>query len=69
MRFCAKCRTTLYWDFEMRPGLIGVACGAIEGKEALAPVAAAWTAHKAPWVTLPPGLPAFAQQTPASAID
>ena len=61
--FCAECGTTVYWELEFRPDTIGVAYGAIKGKELLSPVAAAWTDHKASWVALPPELPRTARQT------
>ena len=61
--FCAECGTTLYWELEFRPGTIGVAYGAIQGKESLSPIAAVWTDHKAPWVDLPPEIPKLARQS------
>ena len=61
--FCAECGTTVYWELEFRPGTIGVAYGAIQGKESLSPIAAVWTDHKAPWVELPPQIPKLARQS------
>jgi hypothetical protein len=61
--FCVECGTALYWEAEFRPGVIGVAYGAIEGKESLSPIAAVWTDHKATWVVLPPEIPKVARQS------
>ena len=56
----AERRSIGRWNFA--PAIIGVAYGAIEGKESLSPVAVVWTDHKAPWVALPPELPKLARQ-------
>jgi hypothetical protein len=61
--FCTECGTTVYWEAEFRPGALIVAYGAIESKESLSPMVAAWTEHKAPWVELPRDIAKLGRQS------
>lgn len=57
--FCPTCGTTLYWEMELRPGVIGVAVGAFEERAFPEPEVAVWTQHRFAWAPLPEGKPAF----------
>src|SRR3954465_14570033 len=52
--FCPTCGTTLYWENEGRPNVIGVAVGAFGDPSFPAPRMAVWTERKHHWVSLPP---------------
>ena len=51
--FCPECGSTVHWEAEFRPGIIGVAIGALADAEDLQPVAIVWTKQKRPWVPVP----------------
>jgi len=59
-RFCSVCETTLWWEAEAAPGMIGVAGSLIDGLD-FAPDVAVWCQSKPGFVQLPEGLPQFAQ--------
>lgn len=60
--FCPECGSTVHWDLEAWPDLIGVAVGAFASTGFPAPGTAVWTENKCPWVPLPQGILARPQQ-------
>ncbi len=61
-RFCPECGSTVYWEAEFRPGIIGVAIGALADAEDLQPVAVVWTKQKHAWAPIPTDIPAYETQ-------
>ena len=59
--FCPGCGTTLYWELELYPDVLGVAGGAFTDPALPRPVRSVWTQHRHDWVGLPEGIEHFAQ--------
>ena len=59
--FCPTCGTSLYWEAELRPGLIGIAVGAFVDPKFPAPTRSVWEEHKHRWVTLGAEIPGHIQ--------
>lgn len=55
--FCAGCGSTLWWDAERLPHLVGVAVGAFTDPDFAMPAQAVWTADKHHWLTFPEAMP------------
>jgi hypothetical protein len=45
----------------IKPGVIGIPVGTMEGATALAPVRSVWEQSMHPWVTMPADIPHFAK--------
>lgn len=56
---CPTCRTALWSDYGRRPALRFVRVGTLDTPAALPPDVHIFTRSKLPWITLPPGVPAF----------
>lgn len=52
-QFCPACGTSVSVTAEFQPGVTGVAVGCFADPNFPGPVAAAWNAHKHPWVEFP----------------
>jgi len=50
IHFCPNCGSSLYWEAELRPGIIGVAVGAFTDPQFPAPTASVWEESKHPWL-------------------
>lgn len=61
-RFCPRCGSTVYWEAEFRPEMIGIALGAFADPAFPKPHLVVWTKHKAEWVLLPEDIPHFPTQ-------
>ena len=61
--FCPKCGSTVCWELDLWPNLLGVAAGAFADPSFPAPGGAVWTENKYHWVPLPEGVPARPKQT------
>jgi hypothetical protein len=48
--FCPDCGTTVYWDLDVRPDLIGVALGAFADPSFPRPTISVWEQTRHPWV-------------------
>ena len=59
--FCPTCGTSLYWEAELRPGLIGIAVGAFVDSSFPAPTRSVWEEHKHRWVELGAEIPGHIQ--------
>lgn len=59
INFCPACGSSLYWTAEVFPGLVGIAYGAFDGEGVPQPDGAFWLQHKAEWVPIPAGIPAY----------
>ena len=59
--FCPTCGTSLYWEAELRPGLIGIAVGAFVDPKFPPPTRSVWEEHKHGWVTLGAEIPGHVQ--------
>ena len=56
---CPDCQIALWSDYGGRPGLRFVRVGTLEERQAILPDVHIYTRSKLPWITLPPGTPAF----------
>jgi hypothetical protein len=54
--FCPDCGSTVYWQLELRPGMIAVAVGMFADPEFPAPIASVWGRHRWSWVPTPGGV-------------
>jgi hypothetical protein len=62
--FCADCGSTVFWESERMPQLIGVAVGAFGDPSFPPPEQSVFTMHKHHWLSLPKDMPAFAIMRP-----
>jgi hypothetical protein len=62
--FCAECGSTVFWEPERMPQLIGVAVGAFGDPSFPPPEQSVFTTYKHGWLTLPEDMPAFAIMRP-----
>ena len=62
--FCPECGSTVMWEPERLPGLIGVAVGAFADPCFPAPEQSVWTGCKHAWLSLPDAMPVFAANPP-----
>jgi len=67
LHFCPDCGTTVYWDLDVRPDLIGVALGAFADPSFPRPTRSIWEATRHPWVAFNHELEHFQQQPPSAA--
>lgn len=51
--FCASCGSTVYWEAEFKPNMIGVAVGCFEDPKFPEPKLSAWNRSKHEWVSFP----------------
>lgn len=65
--FCPDCGSTLYWEPERMPDLIGVAVGGFADPTFPKPEQSVWTANKHAWLTLPDDLTAHDMMPPPRA--
>jgi len=56
---CRTCRTAVWSDYGGRPALRFVRVGTLDNPAALPPDVHIYVRSKLPWITLPPGVPAF----------
>jgi hypothetical protein len=63
--FCPECGSTVFWEPERMPQLIGVAVGAFADPSFPPPEQSVFTAYKHGWLSLPENLPAFAIMRPS----
>jgi hypothetical protein len=55
--FCPTCGSTVYFENEALPGIVGVAIGNFADPSFPAPAIAVWEETRHPWVSLPPDTP------------
>lgn len=65
---CGQCLTRLYSRNSTRPGLVVVRAGTLDGSAMVRPSFHLWTQSMQPWVVIPDGAIALAQQ-PASLAE
>lgn len=65
MHFCPTCGTTVYWDADLRPNMIGVAVGAFGDTEFPAPNRSIWERSRHGWVAFAHDLQHFETGTAA----
>jgi hypothetical protein len=63
--FCPTCGTTVFWEADLRPELIGVAVGAFRESDFLRPTRSVWEESKHEWVAFAHELARFPQGRPA----
>jgi hypothetical protein len=63
LHFCPACGTTVYWDLDLRPDVIGVALGAFADPSFPAPARSIWEEHRHSWVAFGHDLEHFPQST------
>ncbi|HJS13326.1 GFA family protein [Sphingopyxis sp.] len=54
--FCPECGSSLWWEPERLPHLVGVAAGAFADPDFPAPEQAVWSEDQHGWLELPPGI-------------
>jgi hypothetical protein len=59
--FCPNCGSTLWWEAERMPDLIGVAVGCFADRDFPMPAQAVWTDEQHHWLQLPEALAAYPQ--------
>lgn len=59
--FCPACGSTLWWEPERMPHLVGVAAGSFADPDFPMPQQAVWAEDRHRWLELPPGMPAHAR--------
>ncbi|MFA9201227.1 MAG: GFA family protein [Cypionkella sp.] len=59
---CTGCGTSLWGENSTRPGSATVRCGSLDRSAELVPVGHIWVSSKQPWIALPPGAKALAEQ-------
>jgi hypothetical protein len=63
--FCPGCGSTIFWEPERIPHLIGVAVGAFADPSFPQPQQSVWTNNKHAWLCLPQDMHVFAGTPPA----
>jgi hypothetical protein len=63
--FCPTCGTTVFWEADLRPELIGVAVGAFGESDFPRPTRSVWEESKHEWVAFAHELVRFPQGRPA----
>jgi hypothetical protein len=63
--FCPTCGTTVFWEADLRPELIGVAVGAFRQSDFPRPIRSVWEESKHEWVAFAHELARFPQGRPA----
>lgn len=51
--FCGTCGTSVFWEAEFQPGLVGIAVGCFENPNFTTPKLACWMSSKLNWVEFP----------------
>jgi len=59
---CARCKVRLFVENSTRPGLASLRCGTLDRSAEVIPAAHLWVGSKQPWIILPEGVPALAEQ-------
>ena len=59
--FCPTCGTTVFWEADLRPGLVGVAVGAFVERDFPRPTRSVWEEAKQDWVAFAHDLPHLPQ--------
>jgi hypothetical protein len=62
--FCPDCGTTVFWEPDRMPQLIGVAVGTFADSSFPQPDQSVWTDHKHAWLSLPGEMRTFAAGPP-----
>jgi hypothetical protein len=55
--FCPSCGSTVYFEHDALPGIVGVAIGNFADPNFPAPTIAFWEESRHPWISLPPDIP------------
>ncbi|KAA1194350.1 GFA family protein [Pseudohalioglobus sediminis] len=66
--FCPHCGSTVHWQAELFPGMIGVAVGCFNEQDFPAPNIAAWHNSKLDWVEFPCDWMRLPEQDPGQAL-
>lgn len=56
-RFCAVCASTLHWDVEAMPDMVGIPVGVFADPTFTPPTTSIFVPLKHPWVVVPDGVP------------
>lgn len=59
--YCPNCGSTLWWDPDRMPHLVGVAVGAFADPDFPIPTQAVWAAEKHGWIAFPEGMAVHAK--------
>jgi hypothetical protein len=50
LHFCPTCGSTVFWELDLRPEVVGVAVGALADPHFAAPTVSTWETSRHPWV-------------------
>lgn len=67
--FCPICGVHLFSEAEERPNLVVIRAGTLDSDEAVAPVAAIWTASAPRWARMDPALQQYEGQPPPPVVN
>ena len=67
-RMCSVCHTRIYNSNSARPGVVVVRAGTLDQSDQLDAVAHIWVKRKQPWLTLPAGVPTWAEAAPVEEL-
>lgn len=59
---CPNCKVRLFAENSTRPGFASLRCGTLDRSAAIVPAAHLWVRSKQPWIVIPDGVPALAEQ-------
>ena len=62
---CTLCVSSLWWEPERMPHLVGVAVGAFADPDFPMPEQAVWTGDMHSWIRLPEAVPAYSRNPPS----
>lgn len=60
--FCSECGSPIYGVAAVRPGIVSIRCGSVDGDPGLRPSSHIYTASKAPWIAITGPLPQFPEE-------
>ena len=67
LHFCPECGTTVYWEADARPGLIGISVGAFADRSFPPPTRSIWEHSQHPWVAFNQEIGQFPEAAPGGA--
>lgn len=64
--FCSECGSPIYGEAVVRPGLVSIRCGALDGDPGVRPSSHIYTASKSSWFTISDHLSQFSEDVRAA---
>jgi len=60
--FCSECGSPIYGEAAVRPGIVAIRCGTLDGDPKVRPSSHIYTASKSPWFAITGQLPQFPEE-------